>query len=113
MPLSQFTKAKFDADGNINVNGPFKIAQGEDVEVTCLHFMLTQGEQFAAGTGTVDVGATNWDGVAKLANNLTPGEPTQAVGIAVLFATVQTSAGPRSGPQVYSWSHAIDLEPHG
>jgi len=113
MPLSQFTSAKFDANGDINVNGPFKLAQDEDVEVTSLHFMLTQEDEYAAGTGTVDVGATSWDGVAKLANNLTPGKATQAVGIAVLFATVQTPDGSRSGPQVYSWSHAIDLQPPG
>ena len=110
MPLSQFTKAQFDANGGIRVNGPFKVAQGEEVQVTCLHFMLIQGDRFASGTGEVETPATNWSGTAEVAGNLVPGEPTQAVGIAVLFATVDTSAGKRSGPQVYSWSHDIELE---
>jgi hypothetical protein len=109
MPLSQFTSATIDEDGTIRVNGPF-LAQGEDVDVTCLHFILTQGDEFAAGTGNVDAGVTAWDGTIELANNLAAGRPTVATAVAVLFARVDTSAGKRSGPQVYTWAGPIKLE---
>ena len=110
MPLSQFTKAQFDANGNIHVNGPFMVGDDEHMRGHDLHFMLSQGDEFAAGTGNVDAGGTAWDGVAELANNLTAGEPTVATAVAVLFAKVDTSAGNRSGPQVYTWAGPIQLD---
>jgi hypothetical protein len=109
MPLSQFTRAIFDDDGNIQVNGPFELSPSETgLTVTNLHFLLTQGGEFASGTGNVD--GTAWDGTAELANNLTAGEPTQAIGFAVLFGAVDAD-GEQPGPQTYSWSHPVNLEP--
>jgi hypothetical protein len=113
MALSQFTTAKFDADGKISVGGPFELHAAEKgMEVMCLHFLLTQGAEFITGTGIAG-GTGAWSGKTGVANNLEAGKPAQAVGFAVLVGAVVTSAGNQAGHQIYSWSHTITIEPPG
>jgi hypothetical protein len=113
MALSQFTTAKFDAEGKISVSGPFELSDAEDgMQVTCLHFLLSQGAEFITGTGIAG-GTGNWSGTTGVANNLMAGEPAQAVGFAVLVGSVLTSAGDQAGHQIYSWSHMITIDPPG
>lgn len=104
MPFSQFTTATLE-NGTVTVSGPLAFSQVEkeaQLTVTCLHFLLIQGDEFLSGTGNAD-GAGNWDGEVTPAHNLQPG-PLQAVGVAVFI-----TPGEHPRYETYTWSDQLEL----
>ena len=74
----------------IEERGPFELHATETgMEVTCLHFLLTQGAEFITGTGIAG-GTGAWSGKTGVANNLKAGKPARAVGQLVDYRDLTT-----------------------
>jgi hypothetical protein len=105
MPKSQFTSAKIQSDGTVEVAGPFSVGQGEPAKPALVAFYLEQGpagaETKADGEGRWLPGKPNWTGTCS-SEGLTPG-PARGTAVAVL----QHDDNP--GFVTFTWNSSVDV----